>query len=149
MSGGAASVSADEVTEVEDVVDQFLAAFTSGPECVARLDAVGELFLPHATIVTLRAEGPHEDDVESFIVPRLALLTEGALEDFREWRVEGSTEVRGDVAHWFGRYAKQGRQSGQRFEGGGTKSVQLVRVSGRWRISAVAWQDDPEPEVAG
>jgi hypothetical protein len=71
-------------------------------------------------------------------------LTDGSLVDFSEWEVEGTTEVLGDVAHHAATYAKAGVLSGRPFTGRGRKSLQLVRMPQGWRISAVAWVDDPE-----
>jgi hypothetical protein len=50
--------------------------------------------------------------VESFIAPRQALLSGGTLVDFREWELHGHTEVFGDIAQYFGSYAKAGVQDG-------------------------------------
>lgn len=80
--------------------------------------------------------------VEEFIAPRLALLTDGTLEDFREWQVEGRTEVLGDLATHLCTYAKEGRQRGVAFTGRGVKAVHLVRTPVGWRISAVIWDDE-------
>ena len=48
----------------------------------------------------------------------------------------------GDVAHWFGTYAKEGVMDGEPFAGRGSKSLQLIRTSAGWRISAAAWDDE-------
>jgi hypothetical protein len=80
--------------------------------------------------------------VEEFIVPREALLTGGSLTGFREWPVAGRVEVFGDIAHWFGGYAKAGTQEGEPFTGRGMKTIQFVRTADGWRISAAAWDDE-------
>jgi len=48
----------------------------------------------------------------------------------------------GDIAHWFGSYAKEGVQDGTPFTGRGMKTIQFVRMSAEWRISAAAWDDE-------
>ena len=127
---------------IEAVVRAFFAAFTSGPEAPTRLDALRPLFLAQAVIVRTCGTEPAAYDVEGFIAPRAALLTSGTLVDFAEWRLSGRTEVFGDVAHWFGSYAKSGVQDEVPFTGRGMKSIQLVRTSAGWRISAAAWDDE-------
>jgi len=133
-----------DVAEIDAVVRAFFAAFTSGPDSAARLDTLRSLFLPGAVIVSTCGREPALHTVEEFIAPREALLSGGTLEGFREWAEGGRTEVFGDVAHWFGAYAKEWAQDGQAFSGRGMKSMQLVRTSEGWRISAAAWDDERE-----
>ena len=54
--------------------------------------------------------------VEEFIAPREALLSGGAFQGVGDG---GRTDVYGDVAHWFGTYAKQGVMDGEPFTGRG------------------------------
>lgn len=128
--------------EIESVVATFFAAFTSGPGCAERLDALAALFIPQAVVVRTCGGEPTVYDVAGFIAPRQGLLTGGGLTDFREWPVDGHVETFGDIAHWFGSYAKSGLQDGAPFTGRGKKSIQLIRTSAGWRISAAAWDDE-------
>ena len=48
----------------------------------------------------------------------------------------------GDIAQHFGGYAKSGIQDGTPFTGRGMKTMQFVRTSAGWRITAVAWDDE-------
>jgi hypothetical protein len=129
---------------IDDLVRAFFAAFTSGPDAADRLDALRTLFLPGAVIVSTCGRAPVVHDVEGFIAPREALLSGPTLRDFREWQVSGRTEVFGDIAHWFGSYAKEGVQDGTPFTSRGMKSLQLVRTGEGWRVSAAAWDDERE-----
>jgi hypothetical protein len=129
---------------IADVVRAFFAAFTSGPDCAAGLDALRALFLPGAVIVRTCGLEPAVYGVEEFIAPRAALLSGGTLVDFHEWALDGHTEVFGDIAHHFCGYAKAGVQEGAPFTGRGMKTMQLVRTTAGWRISAVAWDDERE-----
>lgn len=138
----------DGTAAVRDVVVAFFATFVSGPECIERAERLRGLCLPGAIIVS-GSTPPVVEDIESFLAPRLALLTGGGLSEFREWPEEGWIDVHGDLAHWFGPYAKQGRRDGVAFEGRGAKSIQLVRTPAGWRISAVAWSDDPADRARG
>ncbi len=128
--------------EIEGIVTSFFFAFTSGPDLAARLDTLRSLFLPQAVITPTCGLDPAVLDVEAFIAPRAALLSGGTLVDFGEWPVAGRLDVFGDIAHWFGSYAKAWVQDGQRQTGGGMKSLQLIRTTAGWRISAVAWDDE-------
>src|SRR6478672_6751501 len=127
---------------IRSVVDAFFGAFVSGPGCSERMAGLRDLFVPGAVVVRTCGLPPCVMPVEEFIAPREALLTGGSLTDFREWPVAGHTEVFGDIAHWFGSYAKAGLQDGVPFTGRGMKSIQLIRTAGGWRISAAAWDDE-------
>ncbi|MEU4222036.1 DUF4440 domain-containing protein [Actinoplanes sp. NPDC026623] len=127
---------------VADLVRTFFAAFVSGADSAARLDDLREAFLPRAVITRTCGAEPAVYDVEAFIEPRRELLSSGRLTGFREWEVSGRTDLFGDIAQHFCRYAKSGAQDGTPFTGGGMKSLQFVRTPAGWRISAVAWDDD-------
>lgn len=146
----------DETTDqdaIQGMVDAFFGAFVSGAGCAERMDLLRGLLLPQAVIVRTCGLEPAVMGVEDFIAPREALLTDGSLTDFREWPVEGHIEVFGDIAHWFGSYAKVGTQEGEPFTGRGMKTIQLVRTPAGWRISAAAWDDERDgltlPTAAG
>ncbi len=143
-SPSAAADAATDVMEIEGIVGAFFAAFTSGPELSARLDGLRSLFLPGAVIVRTCGTEPLLYSVEEFIAPREALLSGGTLVDFREWHVAGRTDLFGDIAHWFGTYAKAWEQAGTPHSGRGMKSLQLVRTGEGWRISAAVWDDERE-----
>lgn len=128
--------------ELERLVDIFLDAFTSGPQCHERIAALRAVLLPQAVIVRTCGLEPVAYTVEEFLAPREQMLTDGTLTDFHEWALHGRIDVFGDVAHWFGAYAKDGARLGARAAGRGMKSVQFVRTGSGWRISAVAWDDE-------
>jgi hypothetical protein len=144
VPGSLTRPSAADIDEIAQVVRTFFAAFTSGPDCLARLDALRGRFLPQAVIVRTCGLEPAVYDVESFIAPRADLLSTGTLVDFHEWELSGQTEVFGDIAHHFCGYAKSGVQDGVPFTARGMKTMQLVRTAAGWRISAVAWDDERE-----
>lgn len=127
---------------IEGMVDAFFGAFVSGPGCAERMELLRGLLLPQAVIVRTCGTEPAIMGVEEFIAPREALLTDGTLTHFREWPVAGRVEVFGDIAHWWGSYAKAGTQAGEPFTGRGMKTIQLVRTADGWRISAAAWEDE-------
>ncbi len=135
------STAADRAV-LEQLVDQYFAAFTSGPDCSARLDELRRMFIPEAVIVRTGGGEPAIYGVDDFIAPRQTLLEGGALVDFHEWQLSGRYEIFGDIAHWFGSYAKEGVQDGTAFTGRGMKTIQFIRSTDGWRISATAWDDE-------
>jgi hypothetical protein len=131
--------------EVSRLAAAFFAAFTSAPDCAERLRDLRQLFLPGAIIVRTCGLEPAVYGIDDFIAPRQALLSSGSLADFREWEVDERTDVFGDIAQRLSRYAKEGVHEGTAFTGRGTKTLQFVRTSDGWRISAVAWDDERHP----
>jgi hypothetical protein len=131
----------NDQSQIEQVVRTFFAAFTSGFDIEARLDGLRELLLPEALIVRTCGQ-PTSYDVDGFIEPRRDLLTSGRITDFREWELDGTTEVYGDIAQHWCTYAKEWVENGARVTGAGAKSIQLVRTVTGWRISALAWDDE-------
>ena len=114
---------------IASIVRTFFAAFTSGPESAARLDALRAVFLSEAVIVRTGGGEPAVYGVDSFIAPRQALLSSGTLVDFSEWELRGHTEIFGDIAHHFGSYAKAGVQDGVPFTARGMKTSGVFGLS--------------------
>lgn len=136
------SAESSDVVEVRRLVDVFFAAFASAPDIDRRVEALRAVMLPGAIIVRACGQEPQAFDIDTFIAPRYELLTNGTLTDFSEAAQSGDVEVFGDIAQWFGRYAKSGTLNGAPYAGGGMKSMQFARTGDGWRISAVAWDDD-------
>ena len=130
-------------SEIDELVHIFFAAFASGPDVLDRLGALRDVLLPGAVIVKT-CGAPETYDVDGFLEPRAELLTSGRLTGFREWELAGRTDAFGDVAQRVCTYAKEGVLDGEPFTGRGFKTLQFVRRDGRWRISAVAWDDERE-----
>ena len=131
-----AQVALDEVTRV------FFGAFTN-KHGAPNVDALGKLFIPQAVITKRSSAACEIMTVAQFIAPRLKLLTEGALKDFEEWETSARTEIFGGIAQRFSTYEKAGVIAGQPFTGRGVKTIQFIQLDGEWRISALAWEDEP------
>lgn len=145
----ASRTAAEDLAEIEEIVQAFFAAFRSGPDSSTRLDRLRSMFLPQAVVIRTCGMEPVVYGVEEFIAPRAALLSGGTLVDFREWQLAGRTDLFGDIAQWFGTYAKAGVHNGSPFAGRGMKSLQFVRTSEGWLMSAAAWDDERDGLVIG
>lgn len=141
ITAGEAASTSDE-TAIETLVRAFFSAFTSGPDAAARLDDLRRIMLPGATVVRTCGLPVEVYDVESFIAPRLALLTSGEISEFEEWPEPGRIDVFGDIAHWWGAYGKRWRTDGEIHTGRGMKTMSFVRTDDGWRISSAAWDDE-------
>ncbi|MFD9421088.1 MULTISPECIES: DUF4440 domain-containing protein [unclassified Streptomyces] len=129
-------------TEIDAVTAEFFGAFDNRGGQGADVARIRRLLLPGGVIVKT---GPDftVQTVEEFIEPRQRLLSDGRLVEFSEWETSERTDIAGDIASRFGEYRKSGILDGEPFEGGGTKTIQFVRTSAGWRISAFAWYDRP------
>ncbi|MFE2532132.1 DUF4440 domain-containing protein [Streptomyces sp. NPDC059371] len=129
-------------TEIDALTTEFFGAFDNRGGKAADVARIRRLVLPGGVIVKT---GPEFTvyTVDEFIEPRRQLLTDGRLVEFAEWETSERTEIAGDIASRFSGYRKSGTLDGRRFEGGGTKTIQFVRTSQGWRITAVAWYDQP------
>jgi hypothetical protein len=130
------------VSEIQPVVDTFFAAFTSGPGLDERMAALRAVLRDDARITKAVGGVVETMDVDAFVEPRRELLASGRLEGFREWETYGETRVFGAIAQHWCTYSKTWTEAGVRHEGRGSKSLQLVREDGTWRISAAAWDDE-------
>lgn len=127
---------------IDELTAAFFDAFTNGGAKAPNVGALHGMFLPEAVIVKNVGASPVVYTVEGFIEPRRAVLTDGSLTEFREWETSASTEIFGNIAQRFSRYAKSWIQDGRQCSGGGAKSVHFVRTAAGWKIASLVWDDD-------
>lgn len=130
------------MSEIEQLVGRFFAAFGTPEAQRGDLSVLRELFAPQALIVKRADAAPEFFSLDAFIAPRAELLRSGRLRQFREWEIEHATEIFGDIAQRRSHYAKAGTLDGAQFEAKGVKLLQLVRRHDGWRLSALCWQDE-------
>lgn len=129
-------------TEIDAVTAEFFGAFDNRGGKAADVARIRRLVLPSGVIVKTAPEFTVYT-VDEFVEPRQRLLSDGRLVEFSEWETSERTEVSGDIASRFSEYRKSGVLDGEPFEGAGTKTIQFVRTSDGWRITAFAWYDRP------
>ncbi|MCX5342480.1 nuclear transport factor 2 family protein [Streptomyces atratus] len=129
-------------TEIDSVTAEFFGSFDNRGGKAADVARIRRLVLPSGVIVNTAPELTVYT-VDEFIEPRQRLLSDGRLVEFSEWETSERTEVAGDIASRFAEYRKSGVLDGEPFEGVGTKTIQFVRTSDGWRITAFAWYDRP------
>ncbi|RKN40828.1 GNAT family N-acetyltransferase [Streptomyces hoynatensis] len=141
--GGPAATRAGVQAELDRLMGAFLAAFTNAGGRRADVEAVRDLFVPGALLVSHTGEQPVVMDLDAFIASRQRMLTDGTLTEFSEWEAGERTEIAGSLAHRLSTYRTSGRRDGKRFEGGGHKTTQFLRTPAGWRMSSVAWREEP------
>ena len=128
--------------EIDALVARFFAAFDNRNGATPRLANMVSCFTDKATIVRASADGAEQYTVMEFAVPRIKLLTEGALVDFHERETSATMQIHEGIAIRTSRYAKSGMLDGSEYQGSGTKYFQFADIGAGWRISALAWVDD-------
>ena len=131
---------ADE--QIDALVARFFSAFDNRAGMPSVADVV-DCFADKAVIARHDSSGTQLYTPSEFAAPRIDLLAGGSLVDFSETEAESATQVVGGIATRTSRYVKSGVLDGGPYAGAGTKLFHLVRLDCGWRISSLAWIDDP------
>ncbi len=126
---------------IDEITSAFYSAFSNQGGRPEKIDTLYLLFIENAIIVMNVGTAMDVMDVRQFIEPRRRILTDGLLQDFREWEVEETTNILGNVAQRLSRYEKSWDASGTPASGAGVKALQFVRSVDGWKIAALAWDD--------
>ena len=124
-----------EDAHVQATIDAFVAHFYSF------FDNRGGA-MPRLADVMKCFSGVDVYTVGEFVLPRIELLSAGALLQFHEWETSATTQLFDGIATRTSRYSKSGLLDGRDYSGSGTKCFQLVELDSGWRIAALAWVDD-------
>ena len=127
---------------IDALVADFYSAFDNRAGATPRLADLVKCFTDKATIVRRSEAGAEVYTVEEFALPRIELLTQGALLHFHEWETSATTGIFDGIATRTSRYSKSGLLDGADYSGSGTKCFQLVDLGPGWRIASLAWVDD-------
>lgn len=130
-------------SELDALMTTFMGAFTNVGGTPPNVASIHEVFIPEGVIIKNVGGTPVIYDLDQFVEPREKILTDGTLTEFREWETSETTEIAGSIAHRFSRYEKSGYLDGEWFEGKGTKTTQFVNTPAGWKMSSLAWDDDP------
>jgi hypothetical protein len=128
--------------EIDVLLANFFSAFDNRHGATPRLADLINCFTDKATIVRRSIGGAELYTVSEFAVPRINLLTQGALVNFHESEISSSTQIFDGIAIRTSRYSKSGLLDGNDYAGTGTKCFQLVDLGTGWRIASLAWVDD-------
>lgn len=128
--------------DIQALTDRFFGVFTNTSGRKALVRDLPEIFIPQGTIVNNTTGSPQIYDLNSFILPREKMLTDGTLTNFRERELHHETTIHGNIAQRICKYEKAGELHGKHFEATGWKSIQFIKVEGEWKMSSVIWWDE-------
>jgi hypothetical protein len=135
------SISSDMV-QINNLTKSFFNVFTNVNNHKVNLERIFSLCLAEAVIIRKSTTSQEIYNLESFIKPRIEILTNGTLTDFEEREIKSETKVIGEIAQRYSKYEKCGNFNGSFFEQQGDKFFQYVKTQDGWKISAVIWQDE-------
>jgi hypothetical protein len=127
--------------EIDALIAALFGAFDNQDGRKPAVAALRDLFLPDGRVTRVSPDGALSWDIEAFIAPRAAMLTDGRLTEFHEWETSGDTWTQGAIAVRRSHYRKQGVMEGEAYAGEGHKVISLCLLDGRWRIASVLWED--------
>ncbi len=139
---------ASDEAAIDALVARMFAAFDNRSGIRPDLSGLIPLFVRGAVVVKAVQGGSEVMHLDDFIAPRQRLLNSGELTEFFEVETGQRTQRFGNVAQRWSHYEKSGIRNGRPFAAHGQKSIQLVRIDGAWKISALAWDDLPEEQDA-
>jgi hypothetical protein len=143
INDAASTVTPDDQRKIDALIARFFSAFDNREGATPHLAHVVDCFTDKATIAVRRPDGGAELYTPSeFALPRIKLLTEGALRHFHEWEASSTTQIFHGIATRTSRYGKSWWLDGKECTGSGTKCFHLVDLGPGWRIASLAWVDD-------
>jgi len=128
--------------KIDALIGTFFSAFDNRGAAAPELNRVIDCFTDKAVIVRHSQLETTICTPLEFALPRIEMLTLGALRDFHEYETDSNTSIFGGIATRTSRYSKLGKLNGSNYSGSGTKCFQLVELGNGWRISSLAWVDD-------
>ena len=128
--------------EIDALTSRFFDSFTNKDGRVPNVKDMKSIFIPNGILISNTEDPAAIYDLDGFIRPREKILTNGSLTNFCEREISHSTELFGNIAQRFSLYEKTGERNGEHFETKGIKTIQFVKVNGKWKMSSVAWSDE-------
>ncbi len=128
--------------EIDEIMAGFFDMFTNSDNRIPNLESIRELFIEEGSIINNTAGESQIYNLESFIKPRKAILTNGTLTNFREKEISNNTEIYRNIAQRTSVYEKSGELNSNYFEKKGIKFIQFIKSSEKWRITSVTWDDE-------
>ena len=128
--------------EIDIIVNRFFDLFTNKNGQTPNVQHIKQLFLPKGNLINNTTAQPVIYDLDSFIEPRVIMLSDGTLTDFVEKETSEATEIYGNIAQRASVYEKSGKLNGTYFEGKGKKLMQFIKQNNRWMFASVVWRDN-------
>lgn len=127
--------------QIDELVQSFFALFTNKHK-QPNLQLIYQYCVKEA-VISKNTDGRTEIyNLDTFIQPRIDILTNGRLVDFEEKELSETTVIQAYIAQRVTVYHKQGVLDNISFAATGTKMFQFLKIRNEWKIVAVIWVDD-------
>ena len=130
-----------EKEEIDNLVKLFFSIFTNKGK-PAKIETLKQLCTEKIIISKNTIDQTEINDLETFIKPRIIILTNGKLVDFEEIELSETTVIKNNIAQRVSEYRKKGILNGNEFSETGTKMFQFLKIEGHWKISSLIWNDN-------
>ena len=105
------------------------------------VDKLNDLIIPDGQMINNNGDEPLAMSVDDFIGIYKDKLESGVIKSFYEGEIFSKTELFGKVAHRFSTYEKKYDLEEKEPFSLGINSIQFVKVSNKWKISSIAWNE--------
>jgi len=132
---------------IAELLRQFFAAVSFPPGGSPEYERLADLFTAEGRLIRNTTELPQDLSVGQFVLDRQRLYATGDLTSFQETELTARTDIFGRIAQRFSAYQKAGVLNGTEFAGRGVISTQFIHTPAGWKISSMAWDDEPGPST--
>jgi hypothetical protein len=126
------------------VMTRFLRAVSFKAGDRPAYDELATLFDSGARLIRAGSDAPEISSLDEFVRARQRAIDAGELTSFDETELAHLTQRFRNVAHRFSSYAKRGTTNHGSIDLRGAISTQFIRTEAGWRISSMAWADEPD-----
>lgn len=126
---------------IDNLVKTFFALFTNKLQ-KPKLELIKLICVENTFISRNSKNNTDIFNLETFITPRIELLTNGSLINFEEKEISESTVIKENIAQRVSLYQKEGILNGERFSETGNKLFQFLKIDNTWKICSIIWNDN-------
>lgn len=138
-------ISISDKEQLDILTKSFFNIFSNKDQKQVDLDAMRDMCIPEIVIIKKTGLSQTVYSLNSFIEPRIKLLSDGTLRDFEEFETSETTHIAGHIAQRKSKYQKSGYLNDAYFTESGIKLFQFIKTETRWKISSLVWEDDEKP----
>lgn len=128
--------------EIDSITKIFFAIFTNTGQKQLDWTIIKKVCIPETIIIKKSDASEVVYNLQTFIEPRKAILTDGTLTEFEEHEIGEETLIVGTIAQRFSKYQKSGYLNGSYFKEYGNKLFQFLKSTAGWKISSLIWEDN-------
>src|SRR5262245_29601969 len=115
--------------QLDSLTKSFFNIFNNKDRKQVNLDAIRNMCIPEIVIIKKTGLSQAIYSLDSFIEPRIKILSDGTLRNFEESETEETTQIVGHIAQRQSKYQKSGYLNNSYFAETGTKLFQFIKTA--------------------